>query len=32
LDGVSFHPTATGYAEGYYPAVIRESKIPALRD
>jgi len=32
LDGVSFHPTATGYAEGYYPAVIREAKIPALQD
>jgi hypothetical protein len=32
LDGVSFHPTATGYAEGYYPAVIREAEIPALRD
>jgi lysophospholipase L1-like esterase len=32
LDGVSFHPTATGYAEGYYQAVIREAKIPALRD
>jgi lysophospholipase L1-like esterase len=31
LDGVSFHPTATGYAEGYYPAVIREAKVPALR-
>jgi lysophospholipase L1-like esterase len=31
LDGVSFHPTATGYAKGYYPAVIREAKIPALR-
>ena len=26
LDGVSFHPTATGYAKGYYPAVIREAK------
>jgi lysophospholipase L1-like esterase len=32
LDGVSFHPTATGYAQGYYPAVIREAEIPALRD
>lgn len=31
LDGVSFHPTATGYAKGYYPAVLREAKIPALR-
>jgi lysophospholipase L1-like esterase len=31
FDGVSFHPTATGYAEGYYPAVIREAEIPALR-
>jgi lysophospholipase L1-like esterase len=32
LDGVSFHPTATGYAQGYYPAVIREAGIPALRN
>jgi lysophospholipase L1-like esterase len=31
LDGESFHPTATGYAKGYYPAVVREAKIPALR-
>ena len=32
LDGVSFHPTATGYAKGYYPAIIREAGIPALRN
>lgn len=31
LDGLSFHPTETGYAQGYYPAVINEAGIPALR-
>ncbi|MET1086763.1 MAG: SGNH/GDSL hydrolase family protein [Arthrobacter sp.] len=31
LGGFSFHPTAEGYAKGYYPAVIREAGIPALR-
>jgi lysophospholipase L1-like esterase len=29
--GASFHPTATGYAKGYAPAVIREAGIPGLR-
>ena len=28
----SFHPTATGYAKGYAPAVIREAGIPALKN
>jgi lysophospholipase L1-like esterase len=32
LDGLSFHPTETGYAQGYYPAVINEAGIPALRN
>lgn len=32
LDGVSFHPNVQGYATGYYLAIVREGKIPALRD
>ncbi|TNB70483.1 SGNH/GDSL hydrolase family protein [Arthrobacter sp. BB-1] len=28
--GMNFHPTATGYAEGYADAINREAKIPAL--
>jgi lysophospholipase L1-like esterase len=32
LGGAAFHPTATGYAKGYAPAVIREAGIPALKN
>ncbi|VXB78017.1 SGNH/GDSL hydrolase family protein [Arthrobacter sp. 9AX] len=32
LGGVNFHPTAEGYAKGYYRAVVREAGIRALRN
>lgn len=32
FSGAAFHPTAEGYAKGYYRAVVREAGIRALRD
>lgn len=31
LGGVNFHPTAEGYTKGYYPAIVHEAGIRALR-